>query len=37
MAAVEEELEEGEITDSDSMGEEEQVRVLIYLLINKYP
>lgn len=29
MAAVEEELEEGEITDSDSMGEEEQVRVLI--------
>ena len=34
MATVEEELEEGEITDSDSMVEEEQVCVLIYLLIS---
>ena len=33
MSAVEEELEEGEITDSDSMGEEEQqVRIMYSLL-----
>ena len=31
MSAVEEELEEGEITDSDSMGEEDQVCAIIHL------